>query len=171
MGYFDALTSSSFQTRDGRRLFFPWGKLGHAYVIDTDQAYERLRSGTKAFYVIMLPAAIGATLWRGILIGLAVGAIGMAFYWFGVRIAIAGLSRVDATYSMSEAFANRAQTQSPIFLWIMIATSLVFVLLGIGMLLLSPKEWMAACGVSAFFGASACLFIRQLRLRSRMKKA
>ena len=44
MGYFDALTSGYFKTTpEGRKLFFPWGVLGRAYAIDSQQDYERLR--------------------------------------------------------------------------------------------------------------------------------
>ncbi len=37
MGYFEALTSSSFKTtKGGQKLFFPWGTLGRGYVIPSE---------------------------------------------------------------------------------------------------------------------------------------
>ena len=55
MGYFDALTSSAFKTTpDGRRLFFPWGALGHGYEIGPEQDYETLRRRIKLWIVVAL---------------------------------------------------------------------------------------------------------------------
>ena len=59
MGYFDALTSSSFKTtEDGRRLFFPWGTLGRGYAIPSEEEFERLRRRVKAYLAISLPLII-----------------------------------------------------------------------------------------------------------------
>jgi len=53
VGYFDAVTSSSFKTtEDGRRLFFPWGTLGRGYVIGSDKEFGRLRSCVKAYCAV-----------------------------------------------------------------------------------------------------------------------
>ena len=55
MGYFDALTSSSFKiTEDGRRLFCPWGTLGRAYAIPSEREFERLHRCVKAHRVVSL---------------------------------------------------------------------------------------------------------------------
>ena len=66
MGYFDALTSSSFKiTQDGRRLFFPWGTLSSGYAVPSEENFERLRRSVKAYMVISLSLISLAVTWQG----------------------------------------------------------------------------------------------------------
>jgi hypothetical protein len=62
MGYFDRLTSTSFNTaQDGHKLFYPWGAWGRGYVIFSEQQYKRLRQYKKASVAVMQVA--GLVLW------------------------------------------------------------------------------------------------------------
>ena len=81
MGYFDAITSGSFKTApDGRQLFFPWGVIGHGYVIPTDAEYHRLRRQTKIYTAVSLALIIAVAMMQHFLWTLGVGGVLMAAY-------------------------------------------------------------------------------------------
>ncbi len=61
MGYFDTLSSSAFKTKDdGQKLFFPWGTLGHGYIIPSDAEFERLQYRYKNVTVFSILVGIAA---------------------------------------------------------------------------------------------------------------
>src|SRR5262245_1797653 len=106
MGYFDALTSSSFKTTpDGQRLFFPWGVRRRGYVIRSDRDHARLRGQVRIFNIIamasLIAAVIGALALREYLYlaGLAIAALSVfyifyiAFYVSWLRYLLRGLHR------------------------------------------------------------------------------
>src|SRR4051812_7202496 len=60
VGYFDALTSSSFKTTpDGRRLFFPWGTFGHGYIIGSEPEFRRLQRQLRIYLIVALSLIVG----------------------------------------------------------------------------------------------------------------
>src|SRR5579863_10559488 len=99
MGYFDALTNSSFKTaEDGTSLFFPWGIVGRGYGIPTEQHYLRLRQQIKTYlvvsFVLIVPSAI--------MVGVAAFAILVpliGFYLIWMRYVLRDLKRSDERLS------------------------------------------------------------------------
>ncbi len=45
-------------TKDGRKLFFPYGSLGRGYLIPSDQEYQRLRRGQRLWLKIGVPLTV-----------------------------------------------------------------------------------------------------------------
>src|SRR5215510_5145810 len=116
MGYFDALTSSSFKTTpDGQRLFFPCGVLGRGYVIGSEREYERLRGQVKIFIIVGIAAAIGILALRRY-VGLA-GLVAIAalfvfhatFYVSWVLYLLRGRQPSHERLSLRESMATQAR--------------------------------------------------------------
>jgi hypothetical protein len=163
MGYFDALTSSSFKTTDdGRRLFFPWGTLGRGYDIPSEEELERLRRHVKAYMVVSLPLIIVAVTWKGFLGGVALMPVLIVPYVLWTQSQCRRLSRTDEKLTLSESVAGQARAHSTVGLWLLELGALTFVGAGVLILLLDPSNWLLAGGSIAFFGLCAVMFALML---------
>jgi hypothetical protein len=168
VGYFDALTSSSFKTApDGRRLFFPYGVLGRGYVLGSEQEYERLRWQIKIFTIVTLVLILAAAGMRAFWVAGVVTALLIAFYLVWVRFLLRGLQPTDERLSLEESMTSQARTHNVAMLWAMEILSLLFVAGGVLMLALDPGNWLLALASIGFFGACAVAFARMLVLRGR----
>lgn len=65
MSHFDAITNPYFKSaQDGRRLFFPWGVLGHGYVVSSQEEYERMRRRLGVFMTIWVLLVLIVVAWN-----------------------------------------------------------------------------------------------------------
>ncbi len=168
MGYFDALTSSSFKTtEDGQQLFFPWGILGRGYNIPSEQEFERLRRQIKAYMVVSLPLIIAVITWKGILGGVVLFPILTVPYVFWAQFQCRRLRRTDEKLTLSESVAGQAREHSTVVLWLMEVGALTFVAGGVAILLLDPSNWLIALLPITFFGLCALAFARMLVIKRR----
>lgn len=167
MAYFDALASSAFQTRDNRRLFFPWGKFGRGYLIPEDETYERLHRGVKTYHGVSLPIVIVCTVVWGAVAAFLVLPFLVVGYWIWARGESTKLEPVDDAFSISESLAGQARTHSWLVLFLLEFFSLVFVVLGCLIIWLDPDEWPMASLIVGFFGLCAFVFARQLLVKKR----
>jgi hypothetical protein len=176
MGYFDALTSSSFKTTpNGHRLFFPWGVLGRGYVIGSEPEYERLRAQVKKFIIVWvafgIPAAIGALALRqyrypaGLVAIAVLLAFYAAFYISWVLYLVWGLQPSHESLSLRETMATQAREQNPMLLWVLEICSIVFVAGSLFILISNPGTWPTATGGAVFFGICAVCFAFMLVMR------
>jgi hypothetical protein len=174
MGYFDALTSSSFKTTsDGHRLFFPWGVLGRGYVIASEPEYERLRAQVKIFIIIGIAAAIGTLALRryvglaGLVAITALFVFYIAFYVSWVLYLLRGRQPSHERLSLRESMATQAREHSPTLLWVLEICSIVFVAGSLFILISNPGKWPTATGGIVFFGICAASFAFMLVMRRR----
>jgi hypothetical protein len=168
MGYFDALTSSAFKTTpDGRRLFFPWGALGHGYEIGPEQDYETLRRRIKLWIVVALVLILVTSQLLGFLASLIVTAVMLAFYlgwmWYLLRSLRPSAERLTVRESMT----TQARAHSPVLLWTFVVLSIAFVLASVFILIVTPDKWPVAIAGMVFFGAGAITFGFMLVQRQR----
>jgi hypothetical protein len=169
VGYFEALTSSSFKTTpDGRRLFFPWGPLGRGYVIASEQDYERLRQQIKTFLVVGLVAIIGFSVLQIYVAASIVTAFLMGFYLLWMRSLLSRLQRSDERLSLQESMTTQARLHSGAVLWLLEIASLVFVGGGVLILIATPADWLIALAAIVFFGLCAVAVGRMLVLRRQV---
>ena len=125
MGYFDALTSSYFKTaQDGRKLFFPWGVLGRGYIVDSEQAYERLRRQIKVFTLIGLVLIFGASALARYVAALVIAAVFIVFYVVWSPFLLRGLQQSNEKLSLEESMTSQGGRLLGII-------ALAFVVLGI----------------------------------------
>ena len=169
MGYFDGLTSTSFKTaQDGRKLFFPWGVLGHGYVLASEQDDARLRRQLKAYVMISLPLIILTGLLAGNLATLAMAGTLVGFHYVWMRwFVLPGLTPSDEKLSLRESTTSQAKAHGPVVLWLLEIFSAVFVGGGIVLFFLDPDDRLAALASICIFGLCTAFFARLLWLRRR----
>jgi hypothetical protein len=166
VGYFDALTSTTFRTTDdGRRLFFPWGSLRGGYVVASQVDYERLRRLVKAYLAGALVLIIGLISARAYLLCFAAAAAWCALYIGWATWTVRGLQPSNETLTLHEATAVHARAHSPIFLWAALIASLGFVAGGVLVLAVDPRQWLIAASSILFFGFCAVRFVQMISLR------
>lgn len=172
MGYFDALTSSSFKTtEDGRGLFFPWGTLGRGYAIPTEEDFKRLRRHIKAYMVISMLIVIVAVNWKGFLGGAAILPVLTSAYAIWARSQCRQLHQTDEKLTLSESVAGQARAHSAVGLWLLEVGALTFVGVGVLILIVDPRNWLVATGSIVFFGLCAVMFAWMLINRRRVTHA
>jgi hypothetical protein len=168
MGYFDALTSSSFKTApDGSQVFFPWGVMGRGYVIPSQQDYERLRQQLKTYMIVIMVLIIGTVASQQYIAAFVVAAGLIIFHQMWIRYQLRGLQRSDERLTVNDSFTTQARTHSLAGLWLLEIISLVFVATGISILVVEPEKWLIAVACIIFFGFCAAVFARMLVLRRR----
>ena len=169
MGYFDGLTSGYFKTtREGSRLFFPWGVWGRGYVVGSELDYERLRGQIKIFVIAGMALMLGAVALQRFLAGLLVLAALYVFYLVWTRYLVHGLQQSDERLSVRESMNSQAKEQSPILLWVAEIGSIVLVAASLLIFALDPDKWLVATAGLVVFGlcAAATTFMLVLRWRT-----
>lgn len=176
MGYFDALTSSSFKTTpDGHRVFFPWGVFGRGYLIGSQPEYERLRRHVTMLVVVGMVLAIATmigvqALWKlqsvtGLLAALVFSLVYMGFYAAWLPSLLRDLQPSRERLSLRESMATHARAHSPMLLWALEICSLGFVGLSVFIVASDPGKWLIAIAGGVFFGFCAAGFAVMLIMR------
>jgi len=167
VGYFDALTSSSFKTKeDGTRLFFPWGTFGRGYSVPSAEEFERLRRGVKAYLMVALPLSITLAL---VISGTWAGIVLLPFlivpYVLWARAQCRRLGQTDERRTLGEVYAAQARTHSAITLWVFEIASLALVAAEVFSLAMDPTNWASALASISAFGLFAVAFGWMLRAK------
>ena len=168
MGYFDALTSSSFKAgQDGRKLFFPWGVLGRGYIIDSDQRYDELRRLIKGYTIISLVSVIGSSSLLGTVASFVVVGLLIGFYSIWMLYLLRDLRPSDERLSLRESTTSQAKAHNLVVLWLLEIGALAFVVAGIVIFVVDPRNRLVAVASTLFFGLCAAHATRMLVLRYR----
>jgi hypothetical protein len=172
MGYFDALTSSSFKTtEDGQRLFFPWGTMGLGYRVESEEQFQRLQRQVKTYLMISLPLTIAAVVLLDVAITIVVVAVVMAAYaaWAGVQCR--RLTQSADRLTFNESVANQAREHSTVVLWLLLVGALALVASGVVILVAEPGKWLLGLVSIAFFGFAGLMVGRMLLFKRRAARA
>jgi hypothetical protein len=168
MGFFDALTSSSFKTgQDGRRLFFPWGVLARGYTIDSEQDYERLRRQVKGYMIVSLVLIIGLGSLKGNLASIVIAGLLIGFYSIWMLYLLGRLKRSDERLSLRESITSQAHAHSLVVLWLLEIGAITFVGAGILMFVVDSRNRLITLTAILFFGLCAAKTTHMLVLRHR----
>lgn len=172
MGYFDGLTSGSFKTaQNGQKLFFPWGYLGRGYVLASDQDAERLRRQVKTYYVVMLVAIVATSGTHAFILSAAVAALAIVFYAVWARRQVARLQPAAEAMSFRESSVSQARAYGARKLWMLEASSLLFVAIGVFIYITDPTNRPMALLTLIFFGCCAGVIGYLLVIRGRTSAA
>lgn len=170
MGYFDALTSSSFKTtKDGRRLFFPWGTLGRGYLIPTEEEYEKLRRKVKLYFIICLPITILLVSRLNFLGDLLLLLVLTVPYLFWANKQSRKFEPSNEKYTFKQSFGTQAREHNVLTLWLLEIGSLAFVAAGIFILVKDITNWPAALASIVFFGLCAVVFAKMIFVRNQQQ--
>lgn len=136
----DALFAGFTRTApDGRKVIFPWGVFGRAYVIASEDDERRMKQGFAAFLLaVQLLIVVGYALW-GIFGSLAAGALVLAGYAIHVKRLTDGMEPSSERLPMAEAYRAQAWKHSPARLWSWIVTGMFCVCFGIIAGVLAPE--------------------------------
>jgi len=168
VGYFDALTNSSFKTTpDGQRLFFPLGAMGRGYVLETEADYERLRRLIKISIIVGMVVTIGPIACGANLLGIAAAVVWCTLYAAWMALRLRGMQASTERLTVRESMTTQARAHSTIFLWFGAIGALLFVAAGGFILIVDPRQWLVACGGILFFGFCGFVFARMISLQRR----
>jgi hypothetical protein len=169
MGYFDGLTDASFKTDEkGNTIFYPWGILGKGYILPEDKK-ESFRTKIKRFLQISLPLAILITilkLWALLLIILPVFILG---YTIWMNKITKNLMLSSNKLTLSESTRNSARSHNLTTLWILAASSLLFVAASIFIIITAPEKWTIAIPGIIFFGFGLYIFWKMIKAKKGIK--
>ncbi len=167
MGYFDALAASSFKDlENGKRAFYPWGRFGKGYEIQTEEQYEALRRFVIRYYIVVLPLGILAGAFRVWFALVVLVPLSVLVFVLKSRKLTSGLPRTDEKLTFKDSYENQARRHSPVMLWGMLIMSLLFVAGGV-VLMAGPGEILIGLLAIGFFGACATVFAWMLLARRR----
>lgn len=125
MGYFDALASSCFKnTKSGKPAFYPWGKFGKGYEIDTEARQHEIKQGVIRYYMALIAVsiAVGVALkWQGLIL---IPIVALP-YIFLVRKWTKGLQVTTEKLTFRESYEAQAKRHHPAVLWVMLVASLL----------------------------------------------
>ncbi len=165
MGYFDALTDSSFKWSGKNWTFYPWGTLGAGYDIPTNEQYEAIRDWLKRWYKIMLVLLVlGGVTVGWILAGIAL-VPGCIYYCLKVRGLTQSLESGAERLTIEESLSSQATGHSLVFLWLLEVVSLLFVAAAAFGVWKDPQQWLRGALPIIFFGFCALVFGYMIRLR------
>lgn len=167
MGYFDALAAGSFKNlENGKQAFYPWGRLGKGYELQTDEQYESIRRFVIRYYAASL--VIGVALAVGIgWFAFAILPIGGLYFHLAVRRHLGGMPTASEKLSVKESYEAQARLHNPWILWAALIISLLFVCAG-AVLLFGNGDLKAGLLVIGFFGACGTFAGLMLRDRRRL---
>ena len=169
MGYFDALASGAFKrTTSGKMAFYPWGKVGKGYEIQTDEQYEEIHGFIVRYYMIVLPIAVGSAVFLKWL-ALVIVPLAVIPYVLWLRRWTSILPTTDERLTFRESFEAQASAHSPVMLWVLLAISLAFVLAGAA-IVLSGGDILIGLVCALFFGCCAAVFGFMISARRRLKR-
>ena len=168
MGYFDALASSSFKNlENGKRAFYPWGKFGKGYELQSEAQYVAVKRLVVSYYVAGLPLAVLAAVSRNWIVLAVVLPLILLVYFLLIRHHIRGLPVAGEKLTFKDSYEAQARRHNPIVLWLLLVLSLVFVAGGL-LILLDGGDVLTALLCIAFFGACAGLAGWMLLARHRL---
>jgi len=169
MGYFDALANGVFKrTSSGKMAFYPWGKLGRGYEIQTDEQYKKIRGYIVRYYMIVLPIAVGAAVFLNWL-AFVVLPFAIIPYILWLRRWTRILPVTEERMTFKESYEAQAVAHSPVMLWLLLAISLAFVLAGAA-IVVSGGDILIGIVCVLFFGCCAAVFVFMISARRRLKR-
>ena len=173
LSYFDGLTAASFKTDpQGRTVFYPWGTLGSGYVLEDEEAHERVRTFVKRFYKAAIPAIIpplAALSLYGVLGILICSAVLMililGWYTVAVNRITAGLAPSNEKLTVADTSASSAKAHSWTTLVLLTLGSFVFVAAGV--FLVSVGNVLIGMVTIVSFGLCAGVFAYMIIVKRR----
>ena len=169
MGYVDALARGAFKrTASGKIAFYPWGKVGRGYEIQTDEQYDEIHRFIVRYYIVVLPITAGAAVllkW----FALAVVPFVAVPYVLWLRRWTRILPTTDERMTFRESFEAQAAAHSPAMLCVLLVISLAFVLAGAA-IVMSGRDILTGLSCAVFFGCCAAVFGFMISARRRSKR-
>ena len=168
MGYFGEFIDISFKKDEkGRTIFYPWGIFGRGYILPDDKKdiiRKKLKRSYQVFLTLVILTEIFVSSWVSIFfVLLLVGVLAI----FNKRL-VRGLEISPVKLTVSDTRSTLVHSQSLITTWFLEICSLLFVLAGIFILVISPNEWFIAILSISLFGFSAYILWDIIKAKKEM---
>ncbi len=161
--FLDFLTASSFLTdRDGRTVFYPWGKFGRGVIIPTEEIRQRFSRLLKFNFlaVLALVLSMNAVTMTYVIAALVIQQI---VYFVMINRMTKELESSDEPLKMAKSMQAFAVAAGTPFLIFFAVFSLAFVAVGVFLVAIGDIALgLAAMGI---FGAMALLYLYAIYLK------
>ena len=167
MGFLDQLSDRAFRrSKDGQRLFFPWGTFGRGYFVPFAEDEQRIKRESSILLAVCLPFGFLMIILHGNL--LVVGGLFVVLAiltFFGPLYLKRGLEPSTERLSFKEEFKQNSSLVPRWFVWCAVifgyAGAVFFLVMGI----LRPRLWLEAGILILVFGLLGTLYLRILLIR------
>ena len=167
MDFFDSLAAGWFKTTgNGKKLFFPFVRMGHGYLIQTEGEYQKLRRTVKIYSIVSILLPVSATR-LGLLVGLFVATIIFVLYNLWVFTKIRHMKGVQEKLTLKDNMSNIAREMNWLYLLLLELGSIGFVLGGVFLFITDPKRWLLALVSILGFGLCAFTFGRAIAVKRK----
>lgn len=169
MGYFDGLTDAIFKKdHDGNTVFYPWGILGKGRVLADPAQAERVRSFVRNYYLVTLPTVIVLGIFRSVPLLVVAALVLIGWFVIRCRSLLAGAPCSSERLTLKEGYKNSANSHSRLTLWVLLMTSILFVVVGLLIALTahSLAHVLLGLGNVVLFGACSVVFGYMLKVRN-----
>jgi hypothetical protein len=168
MGYFDGLTDAIFKKdKTGNTVFYPWGVLGKGRVLSDPAKADQLRSFVRNYYLVTLPTLIVLGILRSLPLLIGIGLLLILWFLIRCRALLAGTPYSDERLTLKEGYKNSAASHNRLTLWVLLTSSVLFVIVGI-LIALKAHTFVHALfglGTTVFFGACCAAIGYMLKVK------
>lgn len=168
MGYFDGLASGIIKKdKNNNSVYYPWGILGKGYVLENEEKEQEIKKMVILFYQLFFAIFILFALLFKMLPIFIVGTLGLLI-WFLVKShqLTKNCPKSDEKLTLKEGYSNSAKAHNIWMLYVLLAVSIVFTLLGL-FLLLSGKSILPSLFLTVLFGASGVAIGYMIRVKKQ----
>lgn len=167
MGFLDQLSDRAFRrSKDGQRLFFPWGTFGRGYFVPFAEDEQRIKKESSILMAVCLPFGfLMIILHRNLLVvgGLLVVLAIIAF--LGPLYLKRGLEPSTERLSFNEEFKANSSLIPGWRVWFFMIFSYAVAVLFLVLLILRPRLWLEAGGLFLLCALLGTLYLRILLIR------
>jgi hypothetical protein len=171
MGYFDGLASAIIKKdKSNNSVYYPWGVLGKGYVLENEAKELAIKKMVILFYQLFFGVfALFFIVFRNPLIfGVCTLAL-VAWFLYKSHQLTKNCPKSDEKLTLKEGYSNSAKAHNLWVLYILLAVSIMFTVLGL-LLLISGKVIGAALFLTVLFGAASAAFIYMIRVKNQQAK-
>lgn len=164
----DSLTRTSFEERDGRWIFYPYGILSRGFVLANNEKHVQLRRFVKRHLVIVAVALFVPAVTVGpAFVALTVPPM-LLWYALAVRRLTRGLPFAQERLALRDNIRAHARRYTLSDLWTLEITFLLFVAAGLWILVAQPENWLV--GVVSILAGAACALAVWLMIGTRWRQ-
>jgi len=158
IGVLDSLTKHSFEKRDGRWIFYPYGILSRGFIVADDKQRIQLQRFVKRSFLLVAVALFLPLVTVGSNFTALTGPPVLLWYVLAERRLTRGLPLATKRLSLNDRFRTQARRHTLADLWTLEITSVLFVVASLGILIVAPANWIIAFIGILFFGSAALCF-------------
>jgi len=171
MGYFEGIADGYFKTdKEGNKVFYPWGILGgKGYILPKDKEVN-FHNKFKKYFQVSVPLTIsGVIFFRGWFLLIIILPLYLVGYGIWMNRLTKGMKISNEKLTISESTTNSARSHNLPTLWFLIIGSSLFVLIGLCMIVTSPKDWIMGALSIAFFGFTGYLGLKMMKAKKQTR--